>query len=351
MFRWAHPEHLYALAVIPVLLMFFLFARDGRSKRLARFGERKLVDRLIPFASANKPWLRMFLFLIALVSLALAWANPQFGSRLVEVKREGVDVIIALDVSNSMKAEDIKPNRLERSKQLISRLIDRLENDRIGIVVFAGQAYVQLPITTDYAAAKLFLNSIDTDIIPTQGTAIGAALDLCQESFVGNDNKHKVIVLITDGENHEDDPVAAAKKAAEAGVIVHAIGMGSPDGVPVPIYRNGNPVDYLRDRDGNTVLTKLDELTLQQIAAEARGEYVRATNSDDGLNTVVNAIGKMEKKQFGTKQYSDYEDRFQILLAVAIALLVLESLLSDRRSERLHKLDLFGERKKQEELR
>lgn len=349
MFRWAHPEHLYALAVVPVLLMFYLFARDARGKRLYRFGERKLVERLLPFASVNKPWLRMFLVLFALLSLVLAWANPQFGSRLVEVKREGVDVIVALDVSNSMKAEDIRPNRLERSKQLISRLIDRLENDRIGLVVFAGQAYVQLPITTDYAAAKLFLNSIDTDIIPTQGTAIGSALDLCQESFVGNDNKHKVIVLITDGENHEDDPVAAAKKAGEAGVIVHAIGMGSPEGVPVPVYRNGSQVDYLRDRDGNTVLTKLDEMTLQQIAAETKGEYIRATNSDDGLTTVINAIGRMEKKQFGTKQYSDYEDRFQYLLAFSLLLLVLESLFSDRRSEVLHRLDIFGENKNKEE--
>lgn len=345
MFRWAHPEHLYALAVLPVLLVLYLFTRSRRKKRLQRFGEKKLVDRLIPFASPNKPWLRTLLLLFSIASIILAWANPQLGSRLVEVKREGVDVIIALDVSNSMKAEDIRPNRLERSKQLISRLIDRLENDRIGIVVFAGQAYVQLPITTDYSAAKLFLNTIDTDIIPTQGTAIGAAIDLCQESFVGNDNKHKVIVLITDGENHEDDPVAAAKKAAEAGVVIHAIGMGSPEGVPVPVYRNGNPSDYLRDRDGNTILTRLDELTLKQTAAEAKGEYIRATNSDDGLNTVINAIGRMEKKEFGTKQYSDYEDRFQYLLMFALALLVLESLFSDRRSELLYKLDLFGEHK------
>ena len=204
---------------------------------------------------------------------------------------------------------------------------------------------MQLPITTDYAAAKLFLNSIDTDIIPTQGTAIGSALDLCQESFVGNDNKHKVIVLITDGENHEDDPITAAKKAGEAGVIVHAIGMGSPEGVPVPVYRNGSQVDYLRDRDGNTVLTKLDEMTLQQIAAETKGEYIRATNSDDGLTTVINAIGRMEKKQFGTKQYSDYEDRFQYLLAFSLLLLVLESLFSAPQKRSAVPAGYFGEKK------
>ena len=222
-----------------------------------------------------------------------------------------------------------------------------MENDRIGIIVFAGRAYVQLPITSDYAAAKLFLSTIDSDIIPTQGTAIGAAIDLATKSYVGDDNKHKALVIITDGENHEDDAVEAAKKANEEGITIHTIGFGSPDGTPIPVYRNGAQIDFIKDKDGNTVLTKLNEITLEQIAAEGKGQYIRATNSDDGLSRILSQIAGMEKKTFGIKQFTGYEDRFQYFLAAALILLLLESFISKRRNPRLDKIDLFGEKEKQ----
>ncbi|MFM2136120.1 MAG: hypothetical protein RL021_1520, partial [Bacteroidota bacterium] len=239
MFRWAHPEHLYALLLIPAIVLLFAYRIRTRRIQLQRLGENELVRRLMPDTSKRKPILRFIVFTTAFACMVMAWANPQIGTRLEEVKREGVDVIIALDVSNSMRAEDLRPNRLERAKQIISRLIDRLENDRIGLIVFAGQAYVQLPITTDYAAAKLFLSNISTNMIPTQGTAIGAAINLALKSYTGNDNKHKALVIITDGENHEDDAVEAARDAASQGVIIHTIGMGSPEGTPIPAG-NGN---------------------------------------------------------------------------------------------------------------
>jgi len=240
-----------------------------------------------------------------------------------------------------MKARDLQPNRLERAKQIISRLIDRLENDRIGLVVFAGQAYVQLPITTDYAAAKLFLNTIDTDLIPTQGTAIGAAIRLATESFTEKDKKHKVLIVITDGENHEDDALEATREAVATGVVIHTIGMGSPEGTPIPASRNGNAQDFLKDNDGNTVLTKLDEIGLEKIAAEGKGKYIHSTAGDDGLQVLLDQIGRMDKKAFGTKQYTDYEDRFQYFLAIAFLLLLTDLVIGERKSPWLERINLF----------
>ncbi len=347
MLRFVHPEHLYTLLVLPVMVLIFILAYYRRKKSLQRFGEKRLVSKLTNTHSTTKPLIRFILFLFAFSLLVIGWANPQIGTRLEEVKREGIDLIIALDVSNSMKAEDIRPNRLERAKQSISRLIDQLENDRIGIIIFAGQAYVQLPITSDYAAAKLFLSTIDTDIIPTQGTAIGAAIDLAAKSYAGQDNKHKALVIITDGENHEDDALEAAKKANEEGIIIHTIGFGSPDGAPIPVYRNGAQIDFIKDNEGNTVLTKLNEITLEQIAEAGKGQYIRATNNDDGLSRILGQIAGMEKKTFAVKQFTGYEDRFQYFLIAALSLLVISSLISDRRNPRLDKIDLFGEKGKQ----
>lgn len=346
MYRFAHPEYLYALIIIPVILLSFLLMQDWKKRVRRKIGEQVLMDKLSSGYSTSKPILKIVLALLGLTFLIIACANPQLGTRLEEVKREGVDIIIALDVSNSMKAEDIRPNRLERSKQAISRLIDKLQNDRIGMIVFAGKAYVQLPITTDYAAAKLFLSTIETDLVPTQGTCIGCAIDLAEESFVGNENKHKALVIITDGENHEEDAVESAKKANEKGIIIHTIGMGSIDGAPIPLYSNGRQIDFQKDNNGSTVITKLESLTLQQIAAEGKGVFVRATNSDDGLSTILGQINKMEKKSFGTKQFTGFEDRFQYFLAAGLFLLLLEFSISERRSKFIQRLNLFKVEKK-----
>lgn len=345
MFRFAHPEYLYALAVLPVILLLFIFMQAWKKRARKRWGESQLIDQLSEGRSRSKPVMKIILSLFGIAFIILACANPQIGTRLEEVKREGVDIIIALDVSNSMKAEDIKPDRLVRSKQAISRLIDKLENDRIGMIVFAGQAYVQLPITSDFAAAKLFLSTIETEIVPTQGTCIGCAIDLAGESFVGNDNKYKALVIITDGENHEEDAVEAAKRANEKGIIIHTIGMGSPDGAPIPVTRNGYR-DFMKDKQGQTVITKLEPLTLQRIAAEGKGIFIQASNSDDGLSSILAQINKMEKKSFGTKQFTGYEDRFQYFLAAGLLLLLLEYSLTNKRSRFIQQLNLFNEKKK-----
>jgi Ca-activated chloride channel family protein len=346
MLRFAHPEYLLWLALVPVAVVLFVLMTLSKKQAIKRFSDSMLFRRLSEDTSRAKPVIKLVVFLVAYSLIVVGLANPQIGSKLEEVKRDGVDIVIALDVSNSMKAEDIKPSRLERSKQAISRLIDKLENDRIGIIVFAGSAYVQLPITTDFAAAKLFLSSIDTDIIPTQGTAIGSAIDLASESFVGQDNQHKALIIITDGENHEDDALEAAKKANGEGIIIHTIGMGSPEGSPIPVYKNGMQVDFLRDHDGHIVVTRLDQLTLEQIAAEGKGQFVRASNNDDGLSTILNEIMKMNKKTFGTKIFTEYEDRFQYFIGAGLLILLLEFLISNRKSKWIQRLNLFGEVRK-----
>ncbi len=345
MFRFAHPEYLYALIILPVILLAYFVMQNAKRKARKKFGDIDLVEKLVPGRSRIKSISKLVLNLTGIALIIIACANPQIGTRLEEVKREGVDIIIALDVSNSMNAEDIRPSRLERSKQAISRLIDKLDNDRIGMIVFAGQAYVQLPITTDFSAAKLFLSTIETDMIPTQGTCIGCAIQMAQESYVGTDNKHKALVIITDGENHEDDAVEAAKKANEAGIIIHTIGMGTTEGAPIPVYKNGVHSDFMKDREGNTVLTKLETLTLERIAAEGKGVFIQASNNDDGLNTILSQITKMQKKSFGTKQFADYEDRYQYFLAAGLLFLLIEFTLTNRRSKIIQRMNLFNEQK------
>ena len=339
LFRFAHPEYLYAGFFIPVIMMLFFIMRYRKQKAWLLLGEKQLLSLLSPTISKSKPVLKMLLYCFAFGLIVIGLANPQIGTKLEEVKREGVDVIIALDVSNSMKAQDIRPSRLERSKQAIARFIDKLENDRIGIIVFAGHAYVQLPITSDFNAAKLFLSTINTDLVPTQGTAIGAAIDLSMESFVGLDNKHKTLIIITDGENHEDDAMESAKKANAEGIIIHTIGMGSTDGAPIPVFQNGVETGFLKDNEGHTVITKLDQAALEKIAAEGKGIFIRASNGDDGLESIVKEISKMNKKTLGTKQFADYEDRFQYFIGAGLFILLIEFIISNRKSKWIEKLN------------
>ncbi|MBL4653591.1 MAG: VWA domain-containing protein [Flavobacteriales bacterium] len=313
-----------------------------RKSAIQNFGDSRLVDQLIPLRSALRNRIKIVLWSIAFVSLIIGLANPQIGSKVQEVKREGIDIMIALDLSNSMLAEDLSPNRLERSKRAIHQFIGELKSDRLGIIVFGGQAYVQLPITTDYAAAKLFLSTINTDIIPTQGTAIGAAIDLAMESFDMESTTNKSIVVISDGENHEDDAVESAKTANELGIIVHTIGVGSPQGAPIPIYRGKQQNGYRKDKDGSTIMTQLNEEMLQEIAMNGDGVYVHATNSQGGLEQILDEINKMEKVEFGTKVFTDYEDRFQYFIGSSIILLLLEQIISSKKSKLFFSKKLFG---------
>lgn len=341
MFRFANIEYLWGLLLIPLLALFFVWSRISRRRALKKFGQQEILGQLMPYSSGNRPVVKFIILMLALAFFVVGIARPQFGSKLKTEKREGVELMIALDVSNSMMAEDIQPNRLERAKRAISRLVDRLKDDKIGLIVFAGDAYTQLPITTDYNSAKLFLNSVNTQIVPKQGTAIGAAIDLARKSFTPNGEANKAIVIITDGENHEDDALASAKAALDEGAIVHTIGMGLPSGSPIPVFRNGQ-TDYLKDRDGNVVVTKLNEQMLEQIAATGGGIYVRANNAQVGLNALFDEINKMEKQEMETRTYSEYDDQFQYFFAVGLFLLLLEFVILERKNKYLKRIKLFG---------
>jgi Ca-activated chloride channel homolog len=346
MFRFSHPEYLYFLFLIPIIIGLFWFATILQKRAINRFGNLETLKQLMPGASLHRGWLKIIIFSTAIIFIIIGLAGPQFGSKLTEVKRKGIELIVALDVSNSMMAQDIQPNRLERAKQAISKLVDKLSNDRLGLIVFAGDAYVQLPITNDYISAKMFLSSISPGIVPKQGTAIGTAINLAASSFSPQSETSKVIVVISDGENHEDDPVEVAKKAAEQGIFVYTIGIGSPQGSPIPASTQDNQTSFWKDKDGNVVVSKLDEETLSKIAVAGNGKYIRATNTQIGLLPLFDEINKMQKTEMKEKVYSDYDDQFQFLFAIALFLLLLEFVILERKNKWLTKLNLFGVNKR-----
>ena len=333
MVRFAHAEYFCLFALIPLLFAGYLLQRARRRRAASRFGNPRLLERLSRSASPSKPFWKLVLLMAASGFLVLGLVNPQIGTRLEEVKMEGVDIYIALDVSNSMKAEDIKPNRLERAKLEIRNLIGRLRGDRIGLIVFAGEAYTQFPLTTDYSAAGLFLDAVDTDIVPVQGTAIGSAIDRAMRSFDFEEPTTKVLIVITDGENMEGDLNEAAKAAADKGVIIYAIGMGSEAGAPIPIYdASGRRVDFKKDSKGEVVMTRLDRLALEEMVSPGKGRYYQGTTAQDELGEIYDDINAMEKREFGTKRFTDYESRFQYFVAAGIVCLLIELFISERRT-------------------
>lgn len=333
MVRFVHEEYLWLLLILPALFVGFWILRRAKRNAMERFGTLSLVHRLAGDTSSWKPWIKASLLIGALGFLLLALAKLQIGTRLQEVKQEGIDIFLALDLSLSMKAEDIKPNRLEKAKFEIRNLIDRLGGDRIGLVVFAGDAYTQFPLTTDYSAANLFLDVLDVDAVSVQGTSIGAAIQHAMESFDFQEATTKVIVVITDGENTEGEVFPAAEDAAAKGVLIYTIGMGSPSGGPIPVYNSsGQQADFKRDAAGAVVVSKLDDASLQRIAEIGKGKYFRGSNTQDELDEIYKDISALEKKEFGVKQFTDYEDRFQFFLIPALLMLVLEFLLSERKN-------------------
>ncbi len=332
MIRFAHSEYLSLLALIPLMAVAAWLVARTRSRALARFGEQRLLERLVESASRRKRVIKLAILLAAVAFLVVGLADPQIGTRLEDVKQEGVDIFIDLDVSLSMKAEDIKPTRLDEAKLEIRNLISRLAGDRIGMVVFAGAAYVQFPLTTDYSAASLFLDAADVDVVPDPGTAIGDAIERSAESFDPSSKTSRVIVIISDGENTEGDAFEAAKEAAAKGILIYTVGMGTSAGSPIPIYNAaGQMTDFKRDRSGKVVVTKLDEPALERIASTGNGKYFHGSNSQDELDAIYKSINSLQKKEFGVKQFTDYEDRFQPFLAIAIALLILDIMLSEKR--------------------
>ena len=318
------------LLLIPVFFVIQAFVLKFRAKRIRRFGDQALVEKLMPSYSKAKVWLRLSLFAIAFMFFILGISRPQMGAILKEHKTRGAEVMVVLDVSNSMLAQDYSPNRLERAKLAISRMVDKLRDDRIGLIVFAGNSFVQLPITTDYVSAKMFLSSISTESVPIQGTAMGEAISTALRSFSAQSDKSRAIIVITDGENHEDDPVAAARQAAELGVRVFTIGVGSPQGTMIPMGDG----QYLEDREGNPVVTRLDEKVLQEVAEAGKGLYVHAGNREFGLDPVIEEISRMDDEEYNSIVFEEYDELYMYFLAVAFFFLVLEMLIGDRRSKR-----------------
>ncbi|MBS1637844.1 MAG: VWA domain-containing protein [Bacteroidetes bacterium] len=341
MFRFENHIFYYAFALIPLCIGIYIWYTLRIRRKLKKLGDPALIKQLIPNVSRAKRNTRFILWTLGLTLLILGLCNLQSGTKTQNVKREGADIIVCLDVSNSMLAQDLSPNRLERAKFALEKMIDKLEGDRLGLVVFAGDAYVQLPITTDYSAAKLFLESINTRIVPTQGTNITAAINKAMESFGKDEGKNKSIVIITDGEDHEEDAITAAKEAADKNIMINTIGVGSESGVPIPHVVDGVVSGYKKDKQGNTIVTKLNSDMLKKIAAEANGVYVQATNSDVGLDAIITKIGELDKKQMEEKMYTDYEDQFQWFLGAALLFIFIESMLSERVSRIWKKLNVF----------
>ena len=329
MLNFAQAQYLLLLFLIPLFFVIQAVVLKMRRRKIRKFGDEKLVSQLMPSYSKGKVWVRLVLFSIGFFFFVIGLSRPQIGAKLKEHETKGAEIMIVLDVSNSMLAEDYSPNRLERAKLAISRLVDKLREDRIGLIVFAGNSFVQLPITTDYVSAKMFLNSISTDSVPVQGTAIGDAINTAMRSFSAQSEKSRAIIVITDGENHEDDPVAAAKQAADLGVRVFTIGVGSPEGKPIPM--DG---ELLKDKDGEIVVTRLDEKVLQDVAQAGNGVYVRAGNSEFGLNPIIDNIKRMEDERYSSIVFEEFDEQFMYFLGIALFFFVLEMLIGDRRSKK-----------------
>ena len=337
-FRFEHPEYLYLLLIIPFLAFLYIYAMRSKKNAIKKFGNMLVLRKLMPDVSLKKQYLKYWLVSISIVLFIFLIAGPQFGSKLETVKRQGVEVMVCLDVSKSMLSKDISPNRLEKSKQILSKLVDNLQNDKIGLIVFAGDAYVQLPITSDYVSAKMFLSSINPSMVPVQGTAIGAAVRLAARSFTPNSTGDKTIVLITDGENHEDDAIGEVKAAAEKGIKTNVLGVGLPAGMPIPIDGNNN---FLKDKEGNVVITKLNEEMCREIAAAGGGMYARTDNTNASLKALQQEIDKMSKSDVESKVYTAYDEKYQILAWIILFILVLEFFILDRKNRVFKKITLF----------
>mgnify|MGYP003303254582 FL=1 len=343
MFRFEEPTYLYLLLLLPLLAALFLYSNYRRRKAIKKFGDPELMAQLMPDASKYRPDVKFWIVFVAIGLFAVLLARPQFGSRLETVKRQGIEVIIALDISNSMLAEDVQPSRLQKAKRLVSQLVDKMENDKVGMIVFAGDAFTQLPITSDYISAKMFLETIDPSLISKQGTALGAAINLSTRSFTPMEGVGRTVILITDGENHEDGALEAAKAAVEKGIQINVLGVGMPEGAPIPIPGSN---DYRRDREGNVVVTKLNEQMCQEIAQVGQGIYVRVDNSNAAQNAITKEINKLAKADVETQVYTEFNEQFQAIAWIILLLLLVEMLILERENPLFKNIHLFSDKKK-----
>lgn len=327
---------LYLLLLIPVMIGLYWLAMRARERRIRKFGDPATVAQLMPDASPRRVRNKFILFLIALTFIIFGIARPQFGSKLKERERTGVEMMLVVDVSNSMLAQDFSPSRLERTKMALSRLLNDIQQDQVGLIVFAGDAYVQLPITSDYTTARTFINRLSPDMITKQGTAIGAAIELAANSYSSQSEGSRVMIIVSDGENHEDDPLAAAQLAAERGINIYTIGIGTPEGSPILI--DG---DYIKDENGDMVVSKLDETTLQKIALLTEGSYIRATNQSLGLNEIVEKVRETQQTRFTETVFEEYDEYFQYLLGLGLLFLLIEMLMLSRKNHILARFNIF----------
>lgn len=327
MIQFAQPQYLLLIALIPALFIANWLNNRRRKRRLDRLGERQLILDLIPSLSFARSWIKITLFSIAFFFFAIGLSRPQLGARLKEVEGKGAEIVIALDLSNSMLAQDFTPNRLERAKLAVKRLTDRMQNDRVGLVVFAGEAYVQVPITTDYVSAKMFLSSLTTNSVPVQGTSLAAAIRTSIRSFSGESGVGRAIILITDGEDHEEEAIEAAKDAKELGIALFSVGIGSSEGKPIPLPSG----ELMHDSEGNIVITKLNDQLLREIAEVSGGQYVRATNTNFGLDPIFDEIKNMERESFKSVVFEDFNEQFFYFFGIALVLFILEFLILERK--------------------
>ena len=338
MFRFADPNVLYLLIILPFVAIFYFYSNYRRTKRLRKYGDPELLSMLMPEASAHRPVFKFWVLWIALGLSIVMLARPQFGTRLEKVKRSGIETIIALDISNSMLAEDVVPSRLEKAKSLISRLVSNFNDDKVGLIVFAGDAFNQLPITSDYISAKMFLESITPSLISSQGTNIGEAIRLAIKSFTPQEKVGRAIIVITDGENHEGGAVEAAKEAASKGMKVFVLGIGSPDGSPIPLEGSN---DYRKDNQGNVIVTRLNEQMCREVAQAGNGVYIRVDNSSSAQSLLQKEIDKLTKRDLESTVYSNYNEQFPALAWIIIVLLIIEVVVLDKKNPLFKNIKLF----------
>jgi Ca-activated chloride channel family protein len=340
--KFANPEFLYLLIVLPLLLAIYIYSNYRRLKNLKEYGDTELLKNLMPDVSSYRPGIKFWLSMFAIAFLIVVLARPQFGSKKETVTRQDIETVIALDISNSMLAEDIAPNRLEKAKNIISKLIDKFENDKIGLIVFAGDAFVQLPITNDFISAKMFLESITPSLISRQGTDIGAAINLAMKSFTPNEEVGKAIIVITDGENHEGGAEDAAKAASEKGIAVYMLGVGTADGAPIP---TGNANEYRKDKDGNIVMTRLNEEMSQNIARAGNGAYIRVDNTNNAQKLLQKEIDKLAKADVTSEVYTEYNEQFFHVAWIVLLLLIIDILVLPGKSRFTRNIKLFSKQK------
>lgn len=343
MYRLDEDIWLWLLAILPIVIILFAIQQVWKRRAQHQFANPDLLKRLAPNASFFKSVLKLIIWCLAIACLVIALVNPKIGTKLETVKREGIDIVFAVDVSKSMLAEDIAPNRLEKAKQLVTQIINNLASDRVGIIAYAGKAFPQLPITTDYGSAKMFLQNMNTDMLSSQGTAINEAIELAKTYYNDEEQTNRVLIIISDGENHSDDAISVAEEASEEGIRIFTIGVGSEKGGPIPIKRRGKTLGYKKDKNGETVITRLDETTLQQIAKEANGEYVNGKQTDKVVENIKSVLNKLDKTEFEAKQFADFKDQFQWFLGIGILLLFIDVFLLERKTSWLKKLNLFNE--------